>query len=86
MSKFQKPRATEALPQNEKKVAAVIERGGHVPNENTTDDDLKLVQLRLMPDVVTEIDGTRSSRRPKPSRHSWLLEAIYEKLEREQKT
>ena len=86
MSKFAKPKAQAPLADDEKKAAAIIGRGGDVPSEqvkNGAGDEEKKVQLRLLDGLITEIDGTRKARRPKPSRHSWILEAIYEKLERE---
>jgi hypothetical protein len=44
----------------------------------------KVVNLRIPADLLTEIDQSIKNRRPAPSRHQWLLEAVYEKLEREQ--
>ncbi len=82
MSKFQKPRPSAQA--NEKAVNAIIERGGQVPKSNKVSKNISLVQLRLATDVLTQIDDNRLTRHPKPSRHSWLLEAIYEKLQREE--
>lgn len=86
MSKFAKPKAHAPLPEEEQKAAAIIRRGGDVPSKqvhNGVGEEEKKVQLRLKDNLIDDIDGTRSTRRPKPSRHSWILEAIYEKLERE---
>jgi len=83
MTKFEKPKL-KILNADEKSAIAVISKGGQVPNTNIPNEDVFRVQLRLNSDLMTQIDQNRSTRKPKPSRHSWLLEAIYEKLEREE--
>ncbi|NJL70492.1 MAG: hypothetical protein HC888_02185 [Candidatus Competibacteraceae bacterium] len=42
------------------------------------------VKLRVPEQLLAQVDQAVSKRRPAPSRHQWLLEAIYEKLERDQ--
>lgn len=42
------------------------------------------VKMRLDADLLAQIDAAVNARRPAPSRHQWILEAIYEKLDREQ--
>jgi predicted transcriptional regulator len=42
------------------------------------------VQLRLSPELIARVDTVRGTRRVPPSRHHWILEAIHEKLEREE--
>ena len=77
---------------DEKAIQAVIHKGGSAPTDNQEQDqdDIapKNLQLRLYPDQINAIDeiieqkqGQR--RRPRQSRHSWLIEAIEEKIERE---
>lgn len=44
------------------------------------------VKLRVPEQLLAQVDQAVSKRRPAPSRHQWLLEAIYEKLERDQTT
>ena len=39
--------------------------------------------MRLPIELLKRVDEVVKSRRPAPSRHQWILEAIYEKLERE---
>ena len=87
------PKATEELTTghpDEKAIQAVIHKGGSVPTDTPHQDDIapKNLQLRLYPDQINAIDeiieqkqGQR--RRPRQSRHSWLIEAIEEKIERE---
>ena len=41
------------------------------------------VKLRLSVSLLERIDGAVDQRKPSPSRHQWILEAIYEKLDRE---
>lgn len=49
------------------------------------EEQLAPVQLRLNPDLIEEIDTVIKKRIGKISRHTWFLEAISEKLQREQK-
>lgn len=42
------------------------------------------VKLRVDADLLAQIDAAVNARRPAPSRHQWILEAIYEKLDRDQ--
>lgn len=41
------------------------------------------VKLRIPDDLLSRIDAAVGKRRPAPSRHQWILEALYEKLERD---
>jgi hypothetical protein len=43
------------------------------------------VNVRLPVDVLAQVDEIVKQRRARIPRHSWLLEAIYEKLDRETK-
>jgi len=63
-------------------VERVIRKGGTVPGDSGTEKPA-LVQLRLDRSLIERIDLARGSRPVPPSRHSWLLEAIHEKLGRE---
>jgi hypothetical protein len=67
-----------------------IQEGGSVPQvvtpqpvEEPTDEEVKGIKLRLPIDLLSRVDRVVKSRRPAPSRHQWILEAIYEKLDRE---
>ena len=67
-------------------VDALISKGGSVAGagaEPATSTKPAPVVLRLPPDVLTRIDRAVESRRVKVSRHTWLMEAVIEKLERE---
>ena len=69
---------------SETAIRAFIERGGSVPSDTADEARSKLVQLRLSPQLIARIDRVRQAARVPPSRHHWLLEAILEKLEREE--
>ena len=43
----------------------------------------KPLVLRVPPEVLDRVERLAELRRPSVSRHHWLLEAVYEKLERE---
>ncbi|NJK51540.1 MAG: hypothetical protein HC936_00095 [Leptolyngbyaceae cyanobacterium SU_3_3] len=67
-----------------------IQEGGSVPQvaapkpvEELTEEEVKGLKLRLPVDLLKRVDEVVKSRRPAPSRHQWILEAIYEKLDRE---
>jgi hypothetical protein len=66
-------------------IDSLINKGGSVPSSQKIKASLevKLVQLRLTTDILDEIDEIRNAFRghPKPSRHSWILNAIIEKID-----
>jgi hypothetical protein len=68
---------------DERRINALIEKGGTVPAHNGDTSKTMLVQLRLSPDLIQRIDSNRSKRTVPPSRHSWILEALLEKLKAE---
>ena len=82
MSIARKPKSKP--PVSERAISAVIEKGGSVPSEkNAKGKTEQTVNIRLREDILSEIDLSVSSRRIKISRHTWLMEAIIEKLDRE---
>lgn len=87
------PAAEPVIVPNEREVFNLINKGGSVAKLDAPQDDPEnikpmLVQLRLYPDLVEEIDATRSTGKGKgnrsrpPSRHAWIVSAIEEKLAR----
>jgi hypothetical protein len=72
-------------------VEEFIQDGGSMPQvvepkkklEDLSDEEVKGLKLRLPVALLAEIDAAVKSRRPAPSRHQWILEAIYEKLSRD---
>ena len=74
-----------------KTIDEFIEEGGSAP-ATTISTTTKVartkkleqpVKLRVPSELLEQIDAAVADRRPSPSRHNWILEAIYEKLERE---
>ena len=69
---------------DERRIEALIDKGGSVaPDHEGGKGRPQLVQLRLPRDLVQRIDMARKHRIVAPSRHTWLLEALLEKLETE---
>ncbi len=61
-------------------------QGGSSPEVATkppSDEEVKGLKLRIPIDLLKRVDEAVSNRRPAPSRHQWILEAVYEKLDRE---
>jgi hypothetical protein len=86
------PVAQPAERPNEQEVISLINKGGSVANPSAPknapgDGKPMLVQLRLYPDLVEEIDAVRKAgsgkRHRPPSRHAWIVTAIEEKLARD---
>lgn len=91
MTITKKPRASDAVPKSvlpEADIQALIAKGGGVArsDERERQDDAKpqLVQLRLDRHVIHRIDAVLQTRLVRTPRHTWLLEAIHEKLAREE--
>jgi hypothetical protein len=76
---------------DEQTVRKLINKGGSVADLSRPldSDSIKpmLVQLRLYPDMVEEIDAVRKNtggrKHRAPSRHAWIVQAIEEKLAKE---
>jgi hypothetical protein len=70
-----------------KDLETFIAAGGSEPLEEKDKGEDKTVQsikLRIPTDLLEDIDQLVAQRRPSPSRHQWILEALYEKVEREE--
>lgn len=68
---------------SEEKIQSVINQGGSVAIKNkieTNEPEKKNLQLRLDAELIKRIDESRKKRAIPPPRHTWLLEAIHEKL------
>ena len=78
---------------DEKKIDAIINRGStSVGTTPPAPAQLKNFNIKITADTLTSIDEVRAKRPRKPtspklgiSTQDWILEAILEKLEREQK-
>lgn len=79
-----KPKKTTAKQDgkaSEAQIERVIRKGGGVPT--TGNGETTVVNLRAPAEVIAQVDEAVATRKPKISRHYWLLEAVLEKLERE---
>jgi hypothetical protein len=89
MTITKKPRAATPPALPEADIQALIAKGGSVAQADARqppyDNKPQLVQLRLDRHVVDRIDAVLETRLVKTPRHTWLLEAIHEKLRREEK-
>lgn len=67
---------------SEAKIKALIAKGGSVAKDKL-DSSKKNLQLRIETDLINQIDAVRGKNPVPPSRHTWILEAIHEKLRKE---
>lgn len=85
MAITKKPKASEVtLPEAD--IQALIEKGGSVASQGKKEQDLnkpQLLQLRLDRELLVSIDAVIHKRKVKIPRHTWILEALHEKLEHE---
>jgi len=66
-------------------IDALINKGGSAPKQSVTDkEDAAAVVLRIPAHILARIDASVKARPIRTPRHTWLLEAIHEKLQREQ--
>jgi hypothetical protein len=66
-------------------VEALINKGGSSPKPNLAEkNDAVAVVLRLPADVLIRVDAAVKGRSIRTPRHTWLLEAVHEKLQREE--
>ncbi|RSK38448.1 hypothetical protein [Hymenobacter perfusus] len=87
------PATIPAVPAaDEKKIEAVINRGSSSLTSEVTEVKLKNFNIKLPASTLTVIDELRAKRPRRPtspklgiSTQDWLLEAIQEKIQREQK-
>jgi hypothetical protein len=68
-------------------VDALINKGGSVPSTKDTvsakNDDSTPVVVRIPTPILKRINEAVRSRQIKTPRHTWILEALLEKLEKE---
>ena len=87
MALSRKPKKEKASKIKEDKVTELILKGGSSPDKVSTkqekEDDIKFVQLRIPLNQLGEIDILVKKRPGKLSRHTWIMEAIFEKIKRD---
>jgi hypothetical protein len=73
---------------DEAMVQRLIHKGGSVATDKPSHDngsEFSPVILRIPSDMLARIDAAVQRRRPvRISRHSWIIEALHERLSREQ--
>jgi hypothetical protein len=85
--------ATTQVERDQVDVDALINKGGSVaqadPAAKTKQADepekTVVVNLRIPTSMLTEIDEILSTKKVRSSRHVWLLEAVWDKVEREKR-
>jgi hypothetical protein len=70
-------------PAKDRQIEAFIRRGGSTAADAAHAAKTKSVLLNVPQDVLADIDQLRGDRRVKTPRHTWIMEAIIEKLDRE---
>jgi hypothetical protein len=68
---------------NEKDISNLINKGGSPPSDNENKYKEKSILLRIPADTLKKVDEVVKSKQIKTPRHTWLLEAVFEKLHRE---
>ena len=80
-----KPSETQA---REQSINALINKGGSVAvdkedSSHTKEMGDKPILIRIPAEVVKKIDEIVGAKKIKTPRHTWLLEAVFEKLEKD---
>ncbi|HWF04041.1 MAG TPA: hypothetical protein VHA06_10160 [Candidatus Angelobacter sp.] len=77
-------RAPRLVPSNDKKAHDLINRASNGTKAEASSKDVA-VTVRVPEDILERIDARVKARRVRTPRHAWLLEAILDKLESEEK-
>lgn len=83
MAISRKPKQSSSAVAKHVDVDALIKKGGSVAVKNGEEKSTVPVILRVPEDILEQVDASVLARRIKTPRHTWLLEAVLEKLERE---
>ena len=87
MAVTRKPKPQPQQAEEKIDVEALIMKGGSVATPKTTqpvgEGKPSPVIVRIPSELLSKIEMSRANRTVKIPRHTWLLEAIVEKLERE---
>ena len=84
MAISRKPKQSLSTAAKRVDVDALINKGGSVGGKNGGQEKGTVpVILRVPEDILEKVDASVQARRIKTPRHTWLLEAVLEKLERE---
>lgn len=83
MSIAKRPQQKQEKPL-EKEVEDFINKGGTPPQKDTVEKKTESLQLRIPSDLLKRVDRLVKNRDVKIPRHTWLVEAIIEKVKREE--
>ena len=87
MAITRKPKPAAQIPAQAVDIDALILRGGSTPKRAATEEKGSVsVLLRVPAALMGSVDAAVKSRVIPTSRHTWLLEALHEKLKREGQT
>jgi hypothetical protein len=77
--------ADKAVLRRPRDIDAVINRGGaSAPSHDAEGEKERIFNLRVPERLVEQVDALRKKRIGKISRNTWILEAIEDKVERDQ--
>lgn len=88
MAIARKPKPSE-MQAKEQSINALINKGGSIAEDmedgggNTKQMEDKPILIRIPAEVVKKIDEIVSAKKIRTPRHTWLLEAVFEKLEKD---
>ncbi len=83
MAISRKPKPSEKQA-DEQSINALINKGGSIAqHDGNRQTGEKPILIRVPIETIKRIDEIVSAKKIKTPRHTWLLEAVFEKLERE---
>lgn len=84
MAVSRKPKSSPSVASSEAEIEALINRGGS-PTGSVAAGERKStpILLRIPDDIMQQLDVVLKARPVRLPRHTWILEAIHEKLTRE---
>jgi hypothetical protein len=87
MAIARKPKLSETKAK-EQSINALISKGGSVAEDeegssSANQTENKPVLIRIPPEALKKIDEIVRAKKIKMPRHTWLLEAVFEKLEKD---
>ena len=63
-------------------VDALINKGGSPPSQTEVEPGITPITVRLPAEMLAKVDAAVAARPIRTPRHTWILEAILEKLQR----
>lgn len=81
ITKKPKTTAKSVSAASEKQISQLINKGGSIAREESAED--KQVLVRIPKDLLDQVDALAKARRVRTPRNTWIVEALFEKVERE---